>query len=171
MPISAQQSDTKLPIACVNIDYILQHYSYAKELNEALKQTIDSSKAIIDRKNSDYEKELKTFQNRIEEGDFLSEKRAQTEYERIKIMGTSLEELMNKQKKDMDDERARTNSLIEEAIINEIKEYNQKKKYQVIYNKSGGLSNILYANEEYDITSDFEEFINQRHESSVTKNK
>lgn len=162
-PVSGQKNKQKLPIAYINIDYILSNYTYAIELNESLKRKTILSKSLISDKRTDYDRQIKEFQQKIEQNAFSSSDRANQEYENIKKMSEDLVQLENNQKDELKAEQSRINTLLEEAIVNEIKEYNKDKKYHLIYSNKGGLSNILYANEEYNITDNFLTFINGRY--------
>lgn len=161
MPTLANDNKDKLPIACINIDYILKHYTLAQSFNKTLEDKIIASKVTIEQKRMNLEKQVAEFQNKLNENAFLSEISANEEYEKIKKAGSDIETFVDSTETDFKKQKLDTNRLIEGLITSEIKEYNRNKKYQIIYNSSG-LSNILYADEKYDATSDFLEFINQR---------
>ena len=63
----------KLPIAYVNIDSLLQKYNYAKDLNESLLRRAENSRANVNEKGRQLEKEMAEFQRKYQNNAFLSQ--------------------------------------------------------------------------------------------------
>lgn len=162
------ESDTTvtLPIAYVNIDSVLINYQYAKEASDALMKKTESSRASINQKQKNIEKEYREFQNKLQNNAFLSQERAEQEQARIQKMASELEQTAARLDNELSLEQMKVNNQLADSIRICIKEYNKSANYHIIFSNSG-LDNILYAQPKYDITSKVISLLNKRHSRSV----
>ncbi|NDW09144.1 OmpH family outer membrane protein [Dysgonomonas sp. 520] len=162
-------SSFTLPVAYVNIDSVLVNYTYAKDINETLMRKFESSRASVNQKQKNFVSEQQEFQRKLQNNGFLNEERAKVEYERIQKVGLELEKTAGRLEQELAVEQHKMNTQLEDSIRNCIKEYNLQANYQVIFSNTGGLSNIIYAKEGYDITDAVLALLNSRYTSPAKK--
>ena len=136
----------KLPIAYVNIDSLLQKYNYAKDLNESLLRRAENSRANVNEKGRQLEKEMAEFQRKYQNNALMKKQQELQEYiQRLE------DENMREQQKML--------SQMNDSIINFIHEYNKDKKYEAILNNAS----TLYIDPSYDITNEIVDLLNKRY--------
>ena len=84
----------KLPIAYVNIDSLLQKYNYAKDLNESLLRRAENSRANVNEKGRQLEKEMAEFQRKYQNNAFLSQERPPIQNNSILLWCESITRLL-----------------------------------------------------------------------------
>jgi len=89
-------STVTLPIAYVNIDSLLSNYNFAKDLNEALIRKEESSRATLNQKQREMQTAAQEFERKRQNNAFLSQDRAQQEYDRIMRMQQEYEQTANR---------------------------------------------------------------------------
>ncbi|NDW09143.1 OmpH family outer membrane protein [Dysgonomonas sp. 520] len=162
------QQDAKLPIAYIDVDSVLIHYDYAKEINETLQRKIETSKTMISQKEKTLEAVQTEFKKKIDNNTFLNAERAQKEYDRILKMGTDLEELGKQLDEELSIEQQSLNATLADSVRKYLAEYVSDKNYEMVFTNTG-IDNILYAKEKYNITSEFIKYINQRYKETKGK--
>lgn len=161
-------STISLPIAYVNIDSVLTHYSYAKEASDALMKKTESSRASLNQKKKQIENEYVEFQRKLQNNAFINEERAQQEQIRIQKLAADLEQTAGRLDNELGMEQMKVNSQLADSVRICIREYNKKANYQIIMSNSG-LDNILFAQDKYNITNEVIKLLNQRYASETAK--
>ena len=149
----------KLPIAYVNIDSLLQKYNYAKDLNESLLRRAENSRANVNEKGRQLEKEMAEFQRKYQNNAFLSQERLQQEQQRLMKKQQELQEYIQRLEDENMREQQKMLSQMNDSIINFIHEYNKDKKYEAILNNAS----TLYIDPSYDITNEIVDLLNKRY--------
>lgn len=168
-PLTFQNdSSLTIPIAYVNIDSVLTKYEYAKEASDALMKKGESSRATISNKQKHVATESQEFQRKYQNNAFLSQERAEQEYQRIQKLATDLDQMAARLDNELTMEQIKVNNQLADSVRTCIKEYNKTANYEIIMSNSG-LDNILYAKPKYDITNQIINMLNQRHISSAKK--
>lgn len=160
-----QESLRKLPVAYIDMDTLLFYSEYSKNLNIKLKQQTEKFENLLTDKKEKFESEAEKFKQKLNNNEFFSAEAATKEYERIKKMESDIDKYSEKLKSDLLEEQVSLNKSLEETIRRCLKEYNKDKRYHLIYTNSGGLGNIVYAHDEYNITNDFLRFLNAGYET------
>ncbi len=161
-------STLTLPIAYVNIDSVLTKYQYAKEASDALMKKTESSRATISNKQKQVAAEGQEFQRKYQNNAFLSQERAEQEYQRIQKLAADLDQMAARLDNELAMEQMKVNNQLADSVRTCIKEFNKSANYEIIISNSG-LDNILYAKPKYDVTDQIISMLNQRHTSSVKK--
>ena len=91
--VNAELSGMK--IAYVEIDSLLAKYNFCIDLNEAMVKKSENVRMTLNQKATALNKEKQDFQKKYENGAFLSQDRAQQEYNRLAKMEQDLQELSN----------------------------------------------------------------------------
>lgn len=160
--VAFDSTAVKLPIAYVNSDSMLINYNFAKELNESMLRKVEDSRASINKKQKQWEAEYIKFQENLSNNAFLTRERAQQEQERLGRKQAELEELAMHAQEELGMEQARVTRQITDTILSSLKVFNETKHYQIIFNKIG-TTPILIADDTYDITKEFTDFLNSRY--------
>ena len=152
----------KLPIAYINVDSLLSKYNYAKDLNEKMINKQENARASINEKARQLKNEQDDFQRKYQNNAFLSPERAQQEYQRLERKAADLQEYAQRLENENLLEQQKMLMQMNDSINNFIKEYNEDKKYEAIFNNAS----TLYINPAYDITNEVVELLNKRYNAA-----
>lgn len=155
-------STVTLPIAYVNIDSLLSNYNFAKDLNEALIRKEESSRATLNQKQREMQIAAEEFERKRQNNAFLSQDRAQQEYDRIMRMQQEYEQTANRLSQEFALEQQKLNFQMEDTIKIRLEEFNKNKKYEIIFSNRG-TGTILYSDKKYDITKEVIDFLNKKY--------
>lgn len=155
----------RLPVAYINIDSLLVGYDFAKDLNEELIKKTEDARMNLNSKGQALEKEMAGFQKKLQTNAFLSEERAQSEYQRLQGKQQELEQLNYKLQNDLAQQQAQMNARLADTIRNYVKEYNEEMHFELIFTNTM-YDNILIDAPKYDITGDVLNRLNERYANS-----
>ncbi|MDD4822578.1 MAG: OmpH family outer membrane protein [Bacteroidales bacterium] len=159
---SLQTNVGTLPIAYINVDSLLLHYNFSKEMNEQLLRKRESSMATLNQKGKELEGELGEFQRKLQNNAFLSQERAQSEENRLRKKQSELQELEQRLSSEITQEQSSMNEQLRDSVYSFLKTYNKENPYQIILSNTFN-DNILYSDEKYDITKEVIEMLNERY--------
>lgn len=160
-PLAACDS-LRLPVAYINVDSLLVGYDFAKDLNEELIKKTEDARMNLNSKGQALEKEMADFQKKLQTNAFLSEDRAQAEYNRLQTKQQELEQLNYKLQNDLAQQQAQMNARLSDTIRSFVKEYNDEMHYELIFTNTM-YDNILIDAPKYDITGDVLNRLNDRY--------
>lgn len=164
----AVQGGAAMRIAYVEIDSLLSNYNYCKDLNEAMIKKDENIRTTLNEKAKKLDAEQKEFQRKVENNGFVSQERAQQEYNRIQNLAQDLQNLQQKLTEELAAENQQNSLQLRDSINAFLVEYNKDKGYDLIISNSG-LDNLLYANPAYNITNEVIDGLNARYNPSVKK--
>ena len=159
---SLQTNVGTLPIAYINVDSLLLHYNFSKEMNEQLLRKRESSMATLNQKGKELEGELGEYQRKLQNNAFLSQERAQSEENRLRKKQNELQELEQRLSSEITQEQSSMNEQLRDSVYSFLKTYNNANPYQIILSNTFN-DNILYSDEKYDITKEVIEQLNARY--------
>ncbi len=162
-----------LPIAVVNTDSILQHYTLAVESSDKLQAQYEESMVKLDTKAKAFQKEYETFQQdvvnfqkKVEAGAFLSRERAESEQARLQkkeqqLMAKQqeLENLRQQLSSDFMNQQAALTQQLQDSVQACLRDMNADGHYHLILNDAV----LLNKTAGYDITDDVIEALNARY--------
>ena len=150
-----------MKIAYVEIDTLLAKYNYCVDLNEAMVKKSENVRLTLNQKAKDLDRQKQEFQTKVQNNAYLTQERAQQEYNRIAKLEQDLQNLGNKLQAELMSE----NSLqLRDSINAFLKEYNKTKGYSMIISNTG-FDNLLYADSIYNITREILDGLNARYSS------
>ena len=155
---------SSLPIAYVNVDSLLQKYSYAKEMNERMICKEESSRTELNEKASVFQKDAMEFQRKVNNNGFLSRERAASEQNRLAKAEQDLQELRTKLSNDLMREQDRVNRELRDSVVNFLEIYSVN-KYEIVLSNTLG-DNVLYSQPGVDITNKVVAELNKRYSSN-----
>lgn len=161
-----------LPIAFVNSDSILAHYTFAIEANDKLQSTYEDGMVKLDSKARSFQSEYETFQReaadfqrKVESGAFLSQQRAESEQtrlqkkqERLLQQQQELETLRTQLSEDFYNQQQELTAQLTDSVQHYLDEYNADGRYHVILNDAVVLDKVAG----YDITMEIIDGMNAR---------
>ena len=163
-----------MPIAIINTDSILKHYTLAEEASDKLMARYEESTVKLDTKAKSLQKEMETFQKdvidfqrKVEANAFLSRERAESEQARLQkkeqqLMAKQqdLENLRQKLSADFMDEQAALTQQLQDSIQAYLREFNADGRYHLVINDAILLNKVAG----YDITDEVIEGLNARYQ-------
>jgi outer membrane protein len=160
-------SGATMPIAFIDVDSLMENYTYSIDLNEMMTRKFENSHASLTEKMRKLQSEVADFQRKYETGSFVSRERAEAEQKRLVKKDQDLQALQAQMSQELSEEQLRMNEDLRKTILSQLREYNKGKGYQVIYGKRN--DNILYADDAYNITGEVIDFLNRNVASPTTK--
>lgn len=172
-PQEVAASGELMPIAIVNTDSILKHYTLAVESSDKLMNRYEESTVKLDTKAKSLQKEVETFQRdvmdfqrKVEANAFLSRERAESEQARLQkkeqqLMAKQqdLENLRQKLSADFMEEQNQLTQQLQDSIQQFLREYNADGRYHLVLNDAILMNKVAG----YDITEEVIEGLNKRY--------
>lgn len=163
-----------LPIAIINTDSILKHYTLAEEASDKLMASYEESTVKLDTKAKSLQKEVETFQKdvidfqrKVEANAFLSRERAENEQARLQkkeqqLMAKQqdLENLRQKLSADFMNEQAALTQQLQDSVQAYLREFNADGRYHLVLNDAVLMNKVAG----YDITDEVIEALNARYQ-------
>ena len=157
-----------MKIAYVEIDTLLAKYNYCVDLNEAMVKKSENVRLTLNQKAKYLESQKQEFQTKVQNNAYLTQERAQQEYNRIAKLKQDLQNLGNKLQSELMSENEKNSLQLRDSINAFLKEYNKTRGYSMIISNTG-FDNLLYADSIYNITREILEGLNARYSSPVKK--
>lgn len=158
IPVS---DENRMPVAYLNVDSFLTHYTFAQEAQEKLMSKQEDARLKLNQNLRTLQNEMADFQKKYENNAFLSAERAQSEYQRLQKKQQDLEDLENKLAQDIMMENQKLNIQLADSLQAFLKEFNADGRYQIILSNNAK-DNILMAADIYDITDEIVDGMNAR---------
>ena len=169
-----EASGDLMPIAIVNTDSILKHYTLAVEASDKLQTKYEESMVQLDTRAKAFQKEYESFQQdvlnfqrKVEAGAFLSRERAESEQTRLQkkeqqLMAKQqdLENLRQKLSNDFMTQQAELTQQLQDSVQAYLREMNADGHYHLILNDAV----LMNKTAGYDITDEVIEALNARYE-------
>ena len=164
----AQQTEGAMPIAFVNLDSILQGYTFALEAQDKLMSRQENARMELNQKARTLQNEMVDFQKKLENNAFLSRQRAESEQQRIMKKQQDLENREAQLTQEILQENQQLQAQLADTILNYLKELNAEGRYQMIFSNNAK-DNILLSADGYDITSEVVSALNARYSTKSNK--
>ena len=171
--MEVEPSGELLPIAIINTDSILQHYTLAIEATDRLMSQYEESTVKLDTKAKALQKEYETFQQdvlnfqkKVETGAFLTRERAESEQSRLQkkeqqimVKQQELENLRQQLSNDFMNQQAALTQQLQDSLQQYLRELNADGHFHLILNDAVLLNKVAG----YDITDEVIEALNARY--------
>ncbi len=157
-----------MKVAYVEIDTLLAKYNFCIDLNEAMIKKSENVRMTLNQKATELDKQKQEFQTKYQNNAFLSQERAQQEYNRIAKLEQDLQNLSNKLQTELVSENEQNSLQLRDSINLFLGEYNKTHGYSFIFSNTG-FDNLLYADSTYNITSEIIEGLNARYSAPEKK--
>ena len=151
-----------MKIAFVEVDTLLSKYNFCIDLNEAMVKKSENVRLTLNQKAKELDKQKQEFQTKVQNNAYISQERAQQEYNRIAKLEQDLQNLSNKLQAELMSENEKNSLQLRDSINSFLKEYNKTKGYSFIISNTG-FDNLLYADGIYNITDEILAGLNARY--------
>lgn len=151
-----------MKIAYVEIDTLLAKYNYCVDLNEAMVKKSENVRLTLNQKAKDLDRQKQEFQTKVQNNAYLTQERAQQEYNRIAKLEQDLQNLGNKLQAELMSENEKNSLQLRDSINAFLKEYNKTHGYSLIFSNTG-FDNLLYADSTFNITKEIVDGLNARY--------
>jgi len=153
---------TTLTIAVVNVDSILLNYKFAIQAQNSLLKKGEDARLSLSTKARKLNSEMEDFQKKMDNNAFLSRDRAEQEAQRLQKAQADLQDHQQKLAYDISNEQQNLEMQLQDSIDLAIKEINKNKKFSLILSTSSMNNNVLFMEDEYNITQEIVDFLNKR---------
>ena len=142
----------------------MENYFFSVDLNEALTRKSENIRANLVQQARNFQAEVESYELKIKTGAFTTQLRAEQEQNRLQQKYAELQALEERQSMELNEENQRINVQLRDTIMTHLKEYNNTKGFQIIYSNSSEsiISPILWAEDMYNITSEFTDYLNKK---------
>jgi len=155
-------------IAFIDVDSILVNYKLSIELNDAIMKKYANMQSKLERDAKSLQKDIETFQDKVQKGIFLTTQRAEEEQQRLVVRQQEFQRLQDEYSNQLAVEQQNMNNQLFEKISEYVKKYNTPERYKFILTRTIGGS-MWYANESFNITNDIIKGLNDEYEANKKK--
>lgn len=158
---------SSINIRYVDMDSILANYDYAVQEMQKIQQKALELQQYQNTLSAQLQKKQNEIQQKVNSNSYLSQESYEKDMRDLQALGQTSETNYAKRAQSFDNEAARVQQTLIQAIDNYIIKYNQDKHYDAILHKAAG----AYFNPALDITGDIIEGLNaQSQAASGTQN-
>ena len=151
-----------MPVAFINLDSILQGYTFALEAQDKLLTRQENARLELNQKARTLQNEMADFQRKLENNAFLSRQRAESEQQRILKKQQDLENREAQLTQEILLENQQLQAQLADTILGYLRQLNAEGRYQMIFSNNAK-DNILLSSEGYDITAEVVAALNARY--------
>lgn len=148
-----------MKIAYIKVDSLIMNYDLAKDLQDDFSKSQDAYTKEYANKRSAFEKRAAAFQERMQNGGFLTQDLAAQERDRLMNEQQEIQKLDQELSGKLADLQSSHNEQLVDSLLNYLKDYNFDKKYKYIFNAGG----ILIGDEDHNITKEVLDGMNIRY--------
>ena len=160
------EEGSRLPIAVINVDSLLQSYDLNLEESDRLMRKGEDMRLDLNQRANSLQNEMIDFQKKLENQAFLSRERAEAEQRRLVKKEQDLQLLTQEKEQEFLLEQQQVGLRVQDSINSVIRALNATGKYHLVISTSALNNNVLFAAPEYDITNEAIEMLNERHNKS-----
>lgn len=155
-------STKNLKIAYVLIDTLTSQYELYKEASENFQNKRNNAEARITKKGQNFAMQLEQFQNKLRANQ-LTQMQAEKEQARLAKLQQDIQDLEVSLSASLQEEYQKELQALTDTIQTFMSVYAKGKGYDFVLCKSSGIDNVLYANEEYDVTAEVVAALNEKY--------
>jgi len=169
---TSASSDGHFKVAYVDIDTFEEHYDFLRSKREEFNKRQQSMQNELERSAQQYQRNVESFQRKIQSGN-ISQSEGEATQKQLLQMQQSLQLRQQALTEELLKEKDAFNKKLHDELDTFLKEYNKNKGYDYILSYSEEASQILLADEKYNITEDVIKGMNDRAKkmSDTTKKK
>jgi outer membrane protein len=161
-PSSDSINKSLLPVAYIRTDSLLNNYKLFRDLNEASIKELENHRLDINQRKQKFEKEVQSFQQKVQLNAFLTQERMNQEGARLEKTRNDLERHAAQIEQNLSEKQLLMQQQLQDSVLSGLKRFNTPQKYQLIFSNIG-TDNFYYVDEMYDITAEVVEFLNTRY--------
>jgi outer membrane protein len=156
-------------VAYINTDTLMLKYEYYTVLKDSIVGIQKKHEADLQRRSSQFEKEVAEFQRKVKTNSFLSQESAAQQEQEMYRKQQELMELKDQMSMNLANQEQAMQLRLYDTVVNFLKVYNADNKYKYILNNTSYGGAILYANPVDNITDTIASLLNERYKKSKAK--
>ncbi|MBR3102173.1 MAG: OmpH family outer membrane protein [Muribaculaceae bacterium] len=149
----------KLTIRYVDEDSIMAQYNLAKDINEAMLRRQNQFDAAQQQRSNEITKFGNAMQQKYKNNGYLTEESFNADQNKLQKMQNDAQSYLGNLQQSIQNELNQSQVQLLDSIDNFMKEYAQKKGYDLILRKSA----TLFVDPKYDVTDEVVEGLNKRY--------
>ncbi len=159
-------------IVYFDLDRVLQEYDMANDLRSVTETKINSINQEVNRRGNKLEKDIKTFQDKINKG-LMTQSVAEIQGKKLEDQRNSFQQYAAQKQQEIVEEQQVMMNQIADAIKTFIDEFNAEKGYAMILTTQGDIlpAPVVTADPALDITDAVLEGLNAAYVKSKAENK
>jgi outer membrane protein len=151
-----------LRIAYVKADSIILNFDMAQDLHDDFTKKQEAYTNEYGTKRQTFEKEAAAFQEKLQRGGFLTEQRAVQERDRLMGKEQEIVKLDQELSAKLVDLQQQNNQAILDKLMDYLKRYNEKAKYDYIFNAA----DVLIGPDGHNITGEVLQALNEEYKAA-----
>lgn len=159
----AEEANTGLRIAYVEVDTLMNQYQFCRDYNLVLNKKAENIQNTLAEKQRTLQQHYAAMQKKYESNGFTTRDELERAQNSLQKEQQNLAELEQRLGNELAAENAKLTEEMRDSIQMFLKTYNKSKKYDFILTKQG--DNILLANAKYDITNQVVAGLNKRYKA------
>ncbi|MBR3514314.1 MAG: OmpH family outer membrane protein [Bacteroidaceae bacterium] len=159
----AEEANTGLRIAYVEVDTLMNQYQFCRDYNLVLNKKAENIQNTLAEKQRALQQHYAAMQKKYESNGFTTRDELERAQNSLQKEQQNLAELEQRLGNELAAENAKLTEEMRDSIQMFLKTYNKSKKYDFILTKQG--DNILLANAKYDITNQVVAGLNKRYKA------
>ena len=169
---AADSTVTAGAIVYFNLDRVIDEYDMANDLRSVAETKINSINQEVNRRGSKLEKDIKTFQDKINKG-LMTQSVAEVQSRKLQEQQTSFQQYAAQKQQEIAEEQQVMMNQIADAIKTYVDEFNAVKGYAMILTTQGEIlpAPVVVADPSLDITDELLEGLNAAYVKSKSENK
>lgn len=142
-------------IVYFNLDRVLEEYDMANDLRSVVETKANSINQEVNRRGSRLEKDIKTFQDKIDKG-LMTRSTAEVQSGDLQKRQNDFQQYAAQKQQEIVEEQQVMMNQIADAIQTFLKKYNEEKQYAIILTTQGAIltAPVTVADPNLDITDD-----------------
>ena len=170
--VTADSTATAGKIVYFNLDRILDEYDMANDLRSVAETRINSINQEVTRRGNKLEKDIKTFQDKINKG-LMTQSVAEVQSKKLQEQQNSFQQYAAQKQQEIAEEQTVMMNQIADAIKTFIDEFNATRGYAMILTTQGDIlpAPVVTADPSLDITDDILEGLNAQYVKIKAENK
>ena len=133
-PVAADNNNSGLKIAYVEVDSLMTQYEFCKEFTLTLQKKSNNARNTLNQKGQQLQSAAANFQQKLQNNGFTSREQAESQQAAIQRQQQSLQELQARLENELAQETAKYNDALRDSLMNFLNAYNKDKKYDLITN-------------------------------------
>jgi len=169
---AADSTVTAGAIVYFNLDRVIDEYDMANDLRSVAETKINSINQEVNRRGSKLEKDIKTFQDKINKG-LMTQSVAEVQSRKLQEQQANFQQYAAQKQQEIAEEQQVMMNQIADAIKTYVDEFNAVKGYAMILTTQGEIlpAPVVVADPSLDITDELLEGLNAAYVKSKSENK
>ena len=163
-----EQKAQNYKIAFVQIDTLTSQYQKCRDLEADFAKKQANAEATINAKGKSFTSQMQEFNRKYQSNQF-TQQQFEAEQARLAKLQQDLQDLQARLGSSLQEEYQKELRALNDTIQNFTRSYAKEKGYDFILCKSSDISNVLYANEAFDVTAEVVKALNKRYAKAAPK--